>query len=153
MRPFPRLRSLLCLAQLGCPLFVGVVLYSALLKARVSDFELSMPQSNPVASPVRSSSDTADFADWAKEGSGHLSTYSRSVHERKRAAHSTALSYWRCRQCTAGDDGAVRTKHWSWERAVMTVTSLFERGSFRAVPRAGSQPKAPNCGDRHWRCQ
>src|SRR5262245_54764678 len=89
MRPFPRLRSLLCLAQLGCPLFVGVVLNAALLKDRVSDFELSMPQSNPVASPVRSSSDTADFADWAKEGSGHLRTYSRSVHERKRAAHLT----------------------------------------------------------------
>ena len=39
-RPFPSLRSLLCLAQRSFPLFVGVVPNAALRKDRVGDFEL-----------------------------------------------------------------------------------------------------------------
>jgi hypothetical protein len=41
-RPLPRLRSLLCLVQRSFPLCVGAVPNAAILKDRVSDFELSM---------------------------------------------------------------------------------------------------------------
>jgi hypothetical protein len=68
-RPFPSLRSLLCLAQRSFPLFVGVVPNAALRKDRVGDFELSIHfaiEAGCVPSTIKLLRN--GFADWAKEG-------------------------------------------------------------------------------------
>jgi hypothetical protein len=74
-RPFPRLRPLLCLAQRSFPLFAGVVLSALLCKDGIRNFEDAMRRAmeaggvpGTVEAPLR-----WGFADWAKEGSGHLS--------------------------------------------------------------------------------
>jgi hypothetical protein len=71
-RPFPRLRSLLCLAQHSFPLFVGIVPNALLRKDCVSDFELSMRfaiEAGCVPGAIKLL--RWGFADWAKEGHGY----------------------------------------------------------------------------------
>ena len=72
--PFPRLRSLLCLAERSFPLFVGVVLNAAVLKDRVSDFEFSMRFAiEPSCIPSTIKLMHCGLADRAKEGPGQRS--------------------------------------------------------------------------------
>jgi hypothetical protein len=72
--PFPRLRSLLCLVQRSFPLRTDVVLNAALLKDRVSDFELSIRfaiEPGCVGSTIKLLH--RGFADWTKERPGQRS--------------------------------------------------------------------------------
>ena len=67
--PFPRLRSLFCLAQRTFPLCVGVVPNAPLRKDRVNDFELSICfaiEAGCISGTIKLLRN--GFTDWAKEG-------------------------------------------------------------------------------------
>ena len=95
-RPFPRLRSLRCLAQRSFPLFVGVVPNALLRKDCVSHFELSIRFAiEAFASPVRSSSCTADLQIGQRRGLGNgLSLFngSRLAAASEDVSHSMGYS-------------------------------------------------------------
>jgi len=72
--PFPRLRSLPCLVQRSFPLRGRVAPNAALLKDRVSDFELSIRLAIELGCvPGTIKLLRNGFADWAKEG--HVETH------------------------------------------------------------------------------
>ena len=76
-RPLVRLRSLFCLVQCSSPLLSGVILGARLCKDSVSDLEGAVGWAmitSCIASAVKLLHYWG-FADWAKEGPGHLSTY------------------------------------------------------------------------------
>jgi hypothetical protein len=88
-RPFPRLRSLLCLAQRGFPLCVGVVPNAAIRKDCVSDFELSIRcaiEASRVPGTIKLLH--CGFANRAKEGPGHILSLAAIISENARTTAS-----------------------------------------------------------------
>ncbi len=91
-RPFPRLRSLLCLAQRSFPLLAAVVPGPLVYKDGVGNFEGAMRrtmEAGGVAGTIKLF--CSGFADWAKEGPGHLSTL-RPISDTRKKLASNAMT-------------------------------------------------------------
>src|SRR5262249_19770496 len=90
--PFPRLRSLLCLAQRSFPLCVGVVLRAPLREHGFRDLEVAMRCAS-VADRVPGTIKLlhcGGLADWAQEGPGQRSATFRNLHRVERVSKPIA---------------------------------------------------------------